>query len=108
MTPTQITVVIFMVSVAVGCLVWLRGSLAAGSAKRMMCMMMRVGLEPGTATLDDPRIKTIMKEMRQRCRRCPREGLCERWLAGKVEGGNAFCPNAPVFGALTRTGGHTA
>ncbi len=107
MTPTQISVAIFMMGVAVACLVWLQGSLAAASAKRFMGMMMRVGLEPGTATLDDPRIKAVMKEMRHRCRRCPREGLCDRWLAGIVKGGNAFCPNAQTFGTLSGTGGCT-
>jgi hypothetical protein len=107
MIPTHITVAILMVGVAVACLVWLQGSLSAASAKRLMGMMKRVGLDPGIATHDDPRIKATMKEMRQRCRRCPREGVCERWLAGKFKGGNAFCPNAYTFGTLSVTDGHT-
>jgi hypothetical protein len=35
--------------------------------------------------------------VRARCRRCPVEDVCERWLAGELEGDNGFCPNANVF-----------
>ncbi len=98
MDPTQISVAIIMVGVAVGSIVWIHSSMAADSAKRTMGMMKRIGLDP--ATLGDAQTMTIGKEVRRRCRRCPREDLCERWLAGKVKGGNTFCPNAETFRIL--------
>lgn len=100
MDPTQISVAIIMVGVAVAGIVWLQSSMAAASARRMMGMMERIGLDPGTATLGDPQTMTIGKEVRRRCEACPREDFCERWLAGKVEGGNTFCPNAETFRIL--------
>ncbi len=100
MGPTQISVAIIMVGVAVAIIVWLQTSQAAASARRMMGMITHVGLDSGTATLVDPRTMAIRKEARRRCRRCPREDLCDRWLAGKVKGGNAFCPNGQTFRIL--------
>ncbi len=108
MGPTQISVAIIMVGVAVAIIVWLQSSQAAASARRMMGMMTRVGLDPGTATRGDPRTMAIRKEARRRCRRCPREDLCDRWLAGKVDGGNTFCPNAQTFRILTEASGRTS
>ena len=108
MGPTQISFAIIMVGVAVAIIVWLQSSQAAASARRMMGMMTRVGLAPGTAALDDPRTMAIRKEARRRCRRCPREGLCDRWLAGKVKGDNTFCPNAQTFRILTGASGRTS
>ncbi len=107
MGPTQISVAIIMPGVAVASIVWLRSSQLAASARRMMGMMTRVGLNPETAMLGDPRTMVIIKEARRRCRRCPREGLCDRWLAGEVEGGNTFCPNAQTFDILTEASGRT-
>ncbi len=107
MGPTQISVAIIMVGVAVAIIVWLQSSQAAASAKRMRGMMMRVGLKPGIATLGEPPTMAIIEEARRRCRRCPREGLCDRWLAGEVEGGNTFCPNAQTFDILTEASGRT-
>jgi len=100
MDPTQISVAIIMVGVAVVSIVWLQSSMTTAAARRTMSMMKRIGLDPGTDALDDPQTMTIGKELRRRCRRCPREDLCERWLAGKVEGGNTFCPNAETFRIL--------
>jgi hypothetical protein len=97
MDPIQISIAVIMVGVACAGVVWLYTSEASASIGRMMAMMERAGLDPRTATLDDPRTMTIRKEMRRRCRRCPREELCDRWLAGKVEGNNSFCPNAESF-----------
>ena len=107
MGPTQISVAIIMVGVAVAIIVWFQSSQAAASGRRMMGMMMRVGLDPETATLGDLRTMAIRKEARRRCRRCPREDLCDRWLAGEIKGGNTFCPNAQTFRILTRTSGRT-
>jgi hypothetical protein len=103
MTPIHISAAIFMVGVSVAILVWLRGSEAAASARRLTGMMRRVGLDPATAMLGDPRTRAVMKESRRRCGNCPREDLCDRWLAGEVEGGNAFCRNARTFRLLRGT-----
>ncbi len=100
MGPTQISVAIIMLGVAVATIMWLQSSQAAASAKRMRGMMIRVGLKPGIATLGEPPTMAIIEEARRRCRRCPREGLCDRWLAGEVEGANTFCPNAQTFRTL--------
>jgi hypothetical protein len=109
MNPTvfEISVAIFMVTVSIAIVVWFQRYLAAASAKRMMRMMTRVGLKSGVATHDEPRTEPIMKEVRQRCRKCMYEDFCDRWIAGKVKGDNSFCPNARTFGILSRTVGRT-
>lgn len=105
MDPTQISVAILMVGVAGALIVWLRSDMAAASARRMTAMMTRVGLIPGPATFGGLRTSAIRKVMLRRCRRCPREGLCERWLAGEVGGDDSFCPNAQTFRILTGASG---
>lgn len=106
MDPTQIsfsiemTLAAVMVGVAVAGSMWLRSSMVAASARRMMGMMKRIGLDPRTVAPGNPRTMTIGKQVRRRCRGCPREDLCERWLAGEIEGGNTFCPNAETFRIL--------
>ncbi len=102
MGPTEISVAIFMVAVAIAIFMWFQSSQAAASAQRMTGMMMRIGLDPGIAAFGDPATLAIGKEVRRRCGGCPREDLCDRWLAGKVEGGNSFCPNAQAFGTLAK------
>lgn len=110
MNPTmfEISVAIFMVTVSVAIVVWFQRYLAAASAKRMTRMMTRVGLKPGVATHSDPRTEAIMKEVRYQCRRCMAEDFCDRWIAGKANGDNTFCPNARRFGILTRTVGRAS
>jgi hypothetical protein len=108
MGPTEISVAIIMVGVAVAIIVWLLSSQATASTRRMMGMMTRFGLNPGTVTLGDTQTTVIIKEARRRCRRCPREGLCDRWLAGKVKGDNTFCPNAQTFRILTEASGRAS
>ena len=100
MDATQISVAIIMVGVTVASIVWLQSSMAAASARRLTDMMKRIGLDPGTDSHGDLQTMTIAKVQRRRCRRCRSEALCERWLAGKVEGGNSFCPNAESFALL--------
>ncbi len=100
MTPTIISVAILLVAVNVALLVWFEGSLAAASAGRTMGMMKRIGLSPETALRDDAATRALVKEIRRRCRRCPREDLCNRWLAREVDGDNAFCRNAQRLGML--------
>ncbi len=108
MDPSQISVTVFMVSVAFAIIVWLLSSQKAASARRMMGMMTRVGLDPGSAAPGDPRAGAVMTEARQRCRKCPREDFCERWLAGEVEGDNTFCRSAEILRGLTEAGGYSA
>ncbi len=92
---------IFMVAVIGALFIWFLSSEATASTRRMMGMMTRAGLDPGIVTTGDPRARANLKVARRRCGRCPREDYCDRWLAGKVEGGNAFCPNVGTFGVLT-------
>jgi len=105
MNPTtfETYVAILMVVVSVAMVVWFQRYLVAASARRMMRMMMGVGLNPGVAMHGDPRTEAIMKEARYRCRKCMAEDLCDRWVAGKATGDNTFCPNAQTFGILKRT-----
>ena len=107
MTPTHISVAIVMVAVTAVLFLWLQRILADGSARRMTQMLTRIGLDPEIATRGDPRTKAIMKEAQRRCGNCRVEDFCNRWLTGECEASNAFCPNARVFHALARAGGHS-
>ena len=100
MGPTQIGVAIFMVAVTIAIMLWFQSSQAAATVRRMTGMMTRIGLDPGAAPLADPATMAIREEARRRCAGCPREDLCDRWLAGEIEGGNSFCPNAQSFRML--------
>ena len=105
MNPTffQIYAALFMVVVTVALFIWLQGSEAAASARRMMRMMTRIGLDPGIATHGDPRTTAIMEKARHRCRKCRFEDCCELWRRGGGVGDNSFCPNARTFQSLTET-----
>ena len=82
--------------VLAACLVsWFLKYKAAGSEKRMMRMMKRVGVDPELARRGDAR--TILRDIRGRCQKCQNEYPCEQWLEGEIEGGNSFCPNAHIF-----------
>jgi hypothetical protein len=101
----QIIAGMVMVGVALAIVVAIRRYMIAGSERRMMSMLERVGLDPAIASSGDT--EAIMKEIRQRCRSCATEGVCERWLAGDEVRENDFCPNAKVFETLKRTIGAT-
>jgi hypothetical protein len=103
MSLFQIFVAIVMVGAAFALLVAFRRYRAAASEGRMMSMLDRVGVDPAIATSGDA--EAIMREVRQRCRSCSTEAVCERWLAGAEEGDNIFCPNVKVFSALQKTSG---
>jgi hypothetical protein len=102
----QITTVVLMAGATITLLVAIRKYMAAASERRMVTMLERVGLDPAIATSGKPNsvlecvIAASMKEMRQRCRACTTEDICERWLAGDEHGDNDFCPNAKMFDAL--------
>lgn len=102
MSPTlfEIGVALAMVAVIVSLFVWFRRNLRANSEKRMTRMLMRAGVDPDIVAKGDK--EAIIKDIRSRCRKCPAENLCERWLAGKVEGENTFCPNLRIFDALAK------
>ena len=102
MNPTlfEIGVTIFMVVVSVALVVWFFGHAPAASEKRMMHMLTRAGVDPEFSRHVDT--WAILHVARGRCSRCRSEDLCDRWLAGNVEGDNSFCPNAQIFRVLKR------
>ena len=75
-----------------------RSYLAANSERRMLSMIESLGLDPAIASSSD--LETVMGEVRQRCRNCKSEDVCERWLTCNEKGDNAFCPNAKTFEGL--------
>lgn len=99
-TITDLYLALIMVGVALALIVWFHRSEMAASAGRMTLMMANIGLGRWAATHKDLASRAIMNDVRQRCAKCPREDLCERWLAGNVEGDNEFCPNASLFRSL--------
>ena len=99
----QYLAAILMAGAAIAFVVIFRRYLAAKSEQRLQSMLEAVGLDPELAAGGD--IPTIMTEVRQRCRNCNSEGLCERWLAGEEHGDNLFCPNHKVFEVLRKYSG---
>jgi Family of unknown function (DUF6455) len=108
MNPTlfEISVAVVMVAVSLGLIVWFSRHMAAASRRRMMHMLARAGVDPEAAKHGDT--QAIIKDVQRRCLRCRSEGLCDRWLAGKVEGDHSFCPNAQIFRTLTRNTARSA
>ena len=100
MNPTlfEISVAAVMIAVSVALVLWFWKEMAAASERRTMDMLSSTGA--GNMPADD---EPVMRDALRRCRRCPSEGLCERWLAGSVGGDNSFCPNAQIFRKLTAT-----
>jgi hypothetical protein len=96
----EIVAAMAMVGIAAAMILGFRRYLAVNSERRMRSMLESVGLDPEIATNGE--IPTIMKEVRQRCRSCANESVCERWLQGKKDDGNDFCPNAKVFDVLRK------
>ena len=92
---------LLLLAVGVSLLVWFWRYRAAASQGRMMQMLTRAGVAPEVAREGD--IEAIIKDVRSRCQKCRSEDLCDRWLAGKVEGENDFCPNAQIFRSLAKT-----
>jgi hypothetical protein len=70
----------------------------------MTSMLERVGIDPMIAATSDN--AQIISEIRQRCKTCATEDVCERWLSGEEKGSNDFCPNANVFATLRETAAH--
>ena len=70
------------------------------SEQRLRRMIETTGLDPEIASSGD--LELIMGEVRDRCKHCQSEGLCERWLDGQEAGSNEFCPNSRVFEILKK------
>jgi len=102
----QTVTAILLVGVTLALVLAIRRYLAYLSERRMSRMLERIGLDPSNAWKDDT--EAVMKEVRQRCRSCATESVCEKWLAGDTAGENTFCPNAKVFAALRRSIGTAA
>ncbi|MDJ0710096.1 MAG: DUF6455 family protein [Woeseiaceae bacterium] len=102
----EVLVGIGMLVVAIAIFLGFRKYLAVGSERRMRRMLIAVGLEADLATGDD--MPRIMEEIRDRCRHCSSESVCERWLDGRTAGGNEFCPNHKVFEVLKKYTGAPA
>lgn len=102
----QIFAALVMVGIAIALLVAYRSYLANNSERRMQTMLESVGLDPEIAASGE--IPAIMKEVRQRCRSCASEDVCEHWLAGDKKESNEFCPNAKVFAILNKYSDTTA
>lgn len=102
-TTFDIIIALSMVALPAVLIVWFLKDLASGSEKRLAHMMKRVGLELVTTSIDGQPTETAITAVRARCRRCPSEGLCERWLSGEVSGENTFCPNVLAFNQLMQT-----
>ena len=94
----QVIAALAMAGATVALVLGYRRYLAINSDRRMRAMLVSIGLDPYLAVSGDTRI--IMKEVRQRCRNCATEAVCERWLNGSEAGDNSFCPNASVFESI--------
>ncbi|MFQ5982339.1 MAG: DUF6455 family protein [Woeseiaceae bacterium] len=103
-TLSDIGIAILFVAVAAALVVWFRSKLAADSSSRLRRMMARYGLDPDKVEATDAGTGLDMQAVRKRCRRCPAEDECERWLAGEIEGDNGFCPNARIFDGIVKPG----
>ncbi len=103
MNPTlfELGVAVAMLAVSVAMVVSFIRHMATTSEARMLRMLARVGGGPALAGQDAG--AAIPHDARSRCRSCPSEDLCDRWLAGKIAGANDFCPNARIFSGLTRS-----
>ncbi|HJP39654.1 MAG: DUF6455 family protein [Gammaproteobacteria bacterium] len=99
---------VLMVITGIAVIVVLINHMRNASDMRMMRMMERVGLDPTMATRTYPQTlsysqtEAILKRARCICRDCQKEGYCEQWLIGAVEGDNSFCPNAQTFCDLAK------
>ncbi len=99
----QFLTAIIMVGIAFALIYAIRQYMATQSERRMRTMLIKIGLDPVIASSGDS--QTIMREVRQRCRTCSSEDVCERWLTGEEAGDNVFCPNAKVFESMKKTMG---
>lgn len=103
-TLSDIGTAILLVVVATALFVGFCRKLEAASRSRLRRMMAHYGLDLDKLANFDAGTGLDMHAVRSRCRRCPVENVCERWLAGEIAGDNAFCPNAKIFAGAVKTG----
>lgn len=96
--PLQVIAAAVMLGITFALILAFREYLASSSERRLGSMLARVGVDPAPAS--SKRRDVITRELRQRCRNCACEDLCERWLRGEVQGAPDFCPNSKVFRTL--------
>ena len=97
----QIILALAMLTATVMMIVTYHAFRRAGSARRIARMMKRLGLDPTIMKRGEAQSMAVAEEVWDRCRKCPVEGHCERWLRGDVSGGHTFCPNAGTFHLLS-------
>ncbi len=102
-TLSDIGIAILLVAAATALFVWFCRRLEAASESRLRRMMQSFGLDPDKLLTSDAGTGLDMKAVRSRCQRCPVENVCERWLAGEIDGDNGFCPNAKILGEAAKT-----
>ena len=103
-TLSDIGIAILLVVVATALIVWFCRTIEAASRSRLRRMMAHYGLDPDKLANSESGTGLDMNAVRSRCRRCPVENVCERWLAGEIAGDNGFCPNAKIFYGAVKTG----
>lgn len=103
-TFSDIGTAILLVFAATALFVWFYNQLEAASSSRLRRMMAHYGLDPDKLANSDAGTGLDMHAVRSRCRRCPVENVCERWLAGQIAGDNVFCPIAKIFSGAIKTG----
>lgn len=96
----QVIAAITMTVIALAFFLGFRLYLVANSERRLLTMLESIGIDPEIATSGET--PNIMKEVRQRCRSCPTEAVCEKWLQRNDDDDNSFCPNAKAFEAFKK------
>ena len=96
----QIISAIVMLAVVGGLFFAYGNYLATNSERRMLSMVESIGLDPAIASNSE--LETIMRDVRKRCRSCPSEDVCERWLTCDEKDDNDFCPNSKAFTVLKK------
>ena len=103
MTLSDIGTAIFLVIATIALFVAFCRFVEAASRNRLRRMMASVGLDLDNIEDSDSGTGLDMNAVRSRCRRCPVENVCERWLAGEIAGDNSFCLNAKIFARAVKT-----
>lgn len=104
-TPNELLTALVMLLGVVALLLFFLWYKRSNTERRLRSMLERQGLDPRMVRQGDT--KAILDAIRQRCSRCQTEAVCERWLAGDIEGDNDFCPNAQVIKSLAEPGKQT-
>ena len=98
---SHITIAIYLVVFLLVTTAAFRWQQSKAVKRRIIRMMLTFGIDETSARNADAFLDIDMTAVRRRCRRCPCPETCERWLNGETVPGNAFCPNAPQFAAVS-------